>query len=113
MMTRLKFCEKWIKGIRRWLGSATISILVNGSLIEEFRSTKRIRQGYLLAYFLFLIVAKRSVDIARQAKPKTYRDVRRCQNKRRWIQVNMLQYVDDILFICYSYVMIKPIIISF
>jgi len=40
MMTRLDFCNKWIKWIRGCLESSTISVLVNGSPTEQFSPTK-------------------------------------------------------------------------
>ena len=48
------------------LKSSLISLLVNGSLTEEFSPMRRLRQEYLIAPFLFLIVAKGLSGLMRQ-----------------------------------------------
>jgi len=44
-------CAKWI---RRYLESSSISILVNGSSMDQFVPTKGLRQGTVSLYFYFL-----------------------------------------------------------
>ena len=58
MMNRLRFNSRWIKCINTCLKSATVSVLVNGSPTKVFRPTRGLRQGDLLAPFLFLIVTE-------------------------------------------------------
>ncbi len=58
MLERLGFCEQWIAWIKSCLESATVFVLVNDSPTKEFVPSKGLRQGDLLAPFLFLIVAE-------------------------------------------------------
>jgi len=58
MMGMLGFCSKWIKWIMGCLESSSLSVLVNGSPIEEFKPQKGLRQRDPLTHFLFLIVTK-------------------------------------------------------
>jgi len=51
--------------------STTVSILVNGSLTEEFKSKRELRQGDPLASFLFFIVVKGFSRLVREAKRAT------------------------------------------
>jgi len=41
-----------------WLKSSMVSVLVNESPMDHFKMKKGLRQGDLLALFLFLIVAE-------------------------------------------------------
>ena len=43
MLGRLRFCDKWIRWIKACLESATVSVLVNGSLTKEFSPLKGLR----------------------------------------------------------------------
>jgi len=43
MLEKLELCRKWIKWITECLTSMTISILINGNPIDEFKPTKIIR----------------------------------------------------------------------
>jgi len=65
MLGRLGFSEKWISWIKACLESASMSILVNGSPTKEFIPKKGLRQGDLLASFLFLIAAEGLARVSR------------------------------------------------
>lgn len=57
MIKRMGLGETWRKLIRECLSTARVSVLVNGSPIEEFDVGRRLRQGDPLSAFPFLIVA--------------------------------------------------------
>jgi len=46
--------------------SPTISVIVNGCLIDEFNPTRGLKQGDPFAPFLFLIVVEGLAGLARQ-----------------------------------------------
>jgi len=60
--------DKWVKWVKVCIKSAMISVFVNGSLIEEFKPWRGLRQGNPLAPFLFLIIAKGLTGLVREAK---------------------------------------------
>jgi len=98
MLERLGFCEQWIVWIKSCLESATVSVLVNDSLTKEFVPSKGLRQGDLLASFLFLIVAEGLAGVVRNAVLFDW--VESVEVGRNKVKVNMLQYADDTLFFC-------------
>nr|GEX75605.1 inactive leucine-rich repeat receptor-like protein kinase CORYNE [Tanacetum cinerariifolium] len=58
IMRPIGFGVKWRNWIASCLSSASISVLINGSLSKEFKLERGLRQGNLLSLFLFLIVVK-------------------------------------------------------
>ena len=97
MMKRLGFCAKWILWIRECLESSTILVLVNGNPTQEFCPSKGLRQGDPLALFLFLIVAEGLTCLVRVAAKKKLLEGIKVGEKN--IEVNMLQFADDTLFL--------------
>jgi len=55
-MGKMMFPNLWRKWIKKCIGTANASVLVNGSLTEEFPMERGLRQGDLLSPFLFLLV---------------------------------------------------------
>ena len=115
MMVRLGFCARWIGWIKECLESSTVSILVNGSPTKEFCPKKGLRQGDPMAPFLFLIVAEGLAGMVRQAvKKKLYYGV---HVGSKAINVGLLQFADDTLFMCEAKIqnawVIKSILRSF
>ncbi|XP_068477366.1 uncharacterized protein [Phaseolus vulgaris] len=98
MLDQLGFCAKWIRWIKCYLESASVSVLVNGSPTREFTPRKGLRQDDPLAPFLFLLVAEGLVGVSRMAKEKNLIDSLEVGRAR--VKVNMLQYADDTLFFC-------------
>jgi len=100
MMRRLGFCGKWIQWIRACLESATISVLVKGSPTKEFKPSRGLRQGDSIAPFLFLIVAQGLAGLVKQATRKNLFKGLKVRDKK--VEVNLLQFADDTLFVCES-----------
>jgi len=67
-MDRLGFSLLWIEWIKACMESASVSVLVNGSPMEEFKPKRGLRQGDPLAPFLFLIVAEGLTGLMRNAR---------------------------------------------
>ena len=67
MLHRLGFHYKWIKWVRDFLESATVSVLVNGSPTTTFYPSRGFRQRDPSASFLFRVVAGGFGGLVRQA----------------------------------------------
>ena len=72
-------------------------MLVNGSPTQEFWPSKGLRQGDLLAPFLFLIVVEGLAGLVRVAAKKKLLEGIKVGEKN--IEVNMLQFTNDTLFL--------------
>ena len=97
MLRRLGFNETrviWIKGC---LASSSVSILINGRPTKEFMLQKGLRQGDPLAPFLFNIVGKGLSGLMRETTSKNlFSGFKVGKNN---VEVNLLQYVDDTIYI--------------
>lgn len=50
--------EVWMKWIEAIVFSSQMSVMVNGSPIEDFEVSRGLRQGDPLSFFLYVIIAK-------------------------------------------------------
>ena len=98
MLQRLGFHKNWIKWVRGCLESSMVSILINGSPMEEFKPSRGLRQGDPLAPFLFLVVAEGLAGLVRQATKKNM--LRGVKVGRNEVECCMFQFADDTLFMC-------------
>ena len=115
MMGKLGFSSVWINWIKACFESASISVLVNDSSTEEFKSKRGFRQGDPLAPFLFLIVVEGFTGLMREAKNVgLFKGIEVGSQK---VQVNLLQFADDTLFFSspsyHNVLVIKAILRSF
>jgi len=98
MMGRLGFNDKWVKWIKMCLESATISILINGSPMKEFKPRKGLRQGDPLTLFLFLIVAEGLTGLVREAKSSNL--LQGVVVGGNGVHVDLLQFANDMIIFC-------------
>ncbi|XP_071729280.1 uncharacterized mitochondrial protein AtMg01250-like [Rutidosis leptorrhynchoides] len=90
------FGEKWKNWILACLGSASISILVNGSPTKEFKLEKGVRQGEPLSPFLFIHAAKGLNWLTKASINKgLFIGVEVGSDE---VPVSILQYADDTIF---------------
>lgn len=96
VMRRMGFDEKWM----RWMGACIfkghVSVLVNGSPMEEVLLQKGLRQGDPLAPFLFLLVAEGlSRMMSRVVELGLFSGFSFQQTKT----ISLLQYADDTIMV--------------
>ncbi|GKG11045.1 LINE-1 reverse transcriptase like protein, partial [Tanacetum coccineum] len=78
------------------LNSSSMSILVNGSPLEEFGVERGVRQGDPLAPFIFILAAEGLNAIVNEAMDKgIYKSVRVGSDH---VSISHLQYADDTIF---------------
>jgi len=95
MMGMLGFNCKWIKGCLEY---SSMSVLVNGSPTTEFISKKGLRQGDPLAPIIFLVTVEGLLGAIREAGRKVL--LEGLKIGRNDVDISMLQFIDDIMFIC-------------
>ncbi|XP_071695737.1 uncharacterized mitochondrial protein AtMg01250-like [Rutidosis leptorrhynchoides] len=96
MMFLMGFGIKWRKWIASCLGSASISVLVNGSPTKEFNLGRGVRQGDPLSPFLFIIVAEGLNWMAKSAVSNGLFCGVEIGNDK--IPLSHLQYANDTIF---------------
>ena len=65
-MEKMGICEKFIGWVKLLFDNASALVNLNGSLGEDFKIEKGVRQGRLLAPYLFLIVGRPSHMLLRK-----------------------------------------------
>ncbi|XP_071695543.1 uncharacterized mitochondrial protein AtMg01250-like [Rutidosis leptorrhynchoides] len=96
VMKCMDFGCKWIKWIFSCLKSGSISILVNGSPINEFKLGRGVRQGDPLSPFLFILAAEGMNILTKAALEKGL--FKGIEVGRDNIPISHLQYADDTIF---------------
>ncbi|GKB56445.1 putative RNA-directed DNA polymerase [Tanacetum coccineum] len=96
-MEKMGFGTKWQNWVKSCLESATVSILINGSLTQEFCMERGLHQGDPLSLFLFLIVAKALQVLTLEAFHNgIFQGVSLTDDDGT--NLSLLQYADDALF---------------
>ncbi|XP_071688580.1 uncharacterized protein [Rutidosis leptorrhynchoides] len=96
MMLLMGFGSKWRKWITSCIGSASVSVLVNGSPTKEFNLGRGVMQGDPLSPFLFIIAAEGLNWMAKSAVSNgRFFGVEIGKDK---IPLSHLQYADDTIF---------------
>lgn len=97
MLRRMRFHDKWCRWIRGCLKSSSVFVLVNGSPTSEFNVFKGLRRGDPMTPFLFNFVAEGLYGMMREAIEKELYTSYLVGDDS--VQVNLLQYTNDIIFI--------------
>jgi len=98
VMERMSFPVLWRKWIRECVGTATASVLVNGSPTDEFTLHKGLRQGDPLSPFMFLIAAE-GLHILMKAMVDNHLFTGYSVGTPNPVGVSHLQFADDTLLL--------------
>jgi len=77
---------------------AIVSVLVNGSPMEEFKPTRGLRKGDPLAPFIFIVVVEGLAGLVRQANKTNL--LSGVKIGREEVKLSILQFADDTFFLC-------------
>lgn len=98
-MLKMGFPTLWRKWIKECIGTATASVLVNGSPTNEFPLGRGLRQGDPLSPFLFLLVAEGfNVLMEALSVNNLFADYK--LGSQNPVVVSHLQFADDTLILC-------------
>ena len=98
VMRKMGFLNLWRKWIKECIGTSTASVLVNGSLTEEFHLERGLRQGDPLSPFLFLLAAE-GFNVLMKAMSSHQIFKGYSVGRRNPVVVSHLQFVDDALIL--------------
>jgi len=98
VMERMSFPVLWRKWIRECVGTATASVLVNGSPTDEFHLHRGLRQGDPLSPFLFLLAAE-GLHVLMKAMVDNNLFTGYSVGTTNLVGVSHLQFADDTLLI--------------
>ncbi|XP_024640828.1 uncharacterized protein [Medicago truncatula] len=98
VMGSMSFPTVWRKWIRECVGTATASVLVNGSPTDEFSLERGLRQGDPLSPFLFLLAAE-GLNVLMKALVDTDLFTGYRVGRENSVVVSHLQFADDTLLI--------------
>ncbi|CAJ2663648.1 unnamed protein product [Trifolium pratense] len=98
IMRRMSFPTLWRKWIRECVCTATTSVLVNGSLTDEFPLRRGLRQGDPLSPFLFLLAAE-GLNVLMEAMVARNLFQGYSFGEQGMVTVSHLQFADDTLLL--------------
>jgi len=94
----MSFATLWRKWIKECVGTATASVLVNGSPTDEFHLERGLRQGDPLSPFLFLLAAE-GLNVMMKALVETQTFTGYRVGGANSVVLSPLQFADDTLLI--------------
>ncbi|MCI19924.1 RNA-directed DNA polymerase (Reverse transcriptase), partial [Trifolium medium] len=97
-MQRMAFLVLWRKWIKECVGTATTSVLVNGSPTDEFPMERGLRQGDPLSPFLFLLAAE-GLNVMMRALVQSKFFTGYSIGMVSFTDVSHLQFADDTLLL--------------
>ena len=101
VMQRMGFRKKWIRWIRWCISTASFSVLVNGSPIGFFQSSRGLRQGDPLSPYLFVLGMEALSSLINRAVRGGFLSGCRIGGREGVEnQVTHLLFVDDTLVFC-------------
>ncbi|MCH79618.1 RNA-directed DNA polymerase (Reverse transcriptase), partial [Trifolium medium] len=98
VMRQMAFPVLWRKWIKECVGTATASVLVNGSPTDEFSLERGLRQGDPLSPFLFLLAAE-GLNVMMRGLVQSKLFTRYSIGTTSPIDVSHLQFADDTLLL--------------
>jgi hypothetical protein len=96
MLRRVGFGDKWRAWMKACVCCGKLSVLVNGCPTEEVNISRGLKQGDLLAPFLFLLVSEGLSALTQKAVSLSFFNGFKVSPD---VSVSLLQYADDTLFI--------------
>ena len=101
VMQKMDFGEKWIRWIKWCISTASFSVLVNGTPTGFFQSSRVMRQGDPLSFYLFVIVMEVFCAFLKRAVKGDF--LSGCRVKGRseeGVLISHLLFADDTLVLC-------------
>ena len=101
LLSRMGFGSKWIQWIHMCISMVRFSVLVNGSPVGFFNSSRGLRQGDLLSPLLFLLVMKVLSRLFKKTEEGGFiRGFQVGVATREGLSVSHLLYADDTILFC-------------
>ena len=101
VMQKMDFGEKWIRWIKWCISTASFSVLVNGTPTGFFQSSRVMRQGDPLSFYLFVIVMEVFCAFLKRVVEGNF--LSGCRVKGRseeGVLISHLLFADDTLVFC-------------
>ena len=101
IMGRMGFGSRWMSWIKWCISTASFSVLINGSPVGFFQSSRGLRQGDLLSPYLFVIGMEALSSLIKHAVEGNYLSGSRFADRRgEELVISHLLYADDTLLFC-------------
>ena len=97
-MAKMGFGAHWRKWINACVSTASLSVVINGTLSRQFRATRGLRQGCPLSPFLFNIVAEALNSLFYSVVSSNF--FKGIKVRSEAVMVSHLQFADDTIIFC-------------